>query len=222
MRLELDGRRAGQLGSLLVAFGAVGIVLVVAAFVMLVVAGPSIDQLGGVSDRAGPTRQALADASRTLDDLSTSARSLGQTLTSSSTSLHDASAASTSLADALSAVAAALDVQVLGSRPFAGAGERLSAAAVQVRLVADDLTSLSDRLSDHSGDAGRIADDAATLRTRVDAIDATLAGPPGLGLAGSVAVVRLVLLGILAWLGALAAACVVAGRRLRRLAVGGR
>jgi type IV secretory pathway VirB2 component (pilin) len=212
--LLLGTRPARRLGAALVAFGVVGLVLVAAAVVMLLAAGPSLDELGAVSERAGPTRQALADAQRTLDDLSKSADALEGTLASSRTSLADAAVASRSLADALTGVSAAMGIEILGNRPFAGVGQGLGTASDGVRRVADDLTALGERLGTHAGDAHRIAGDAAALRDSVQRIDASLQGPPGFGLAGSVAVVRLVLMGLLAWLGVLAGACVLVGRRL--------
>jgi len=215
--LLLGARPARRLGAALVAFGVVGLVLVAAAVVMLLAAGPSLDELGAVSERAGPTRQALADAQRTLDDLSHSADTLEGTLASSRTSLTDAASASRSLADALTGVSSAMGIEILGNRPFAGVGQGLATASDGVRRVADDLSSLGERLGTHAGDAQRIAADAAALRDSVQKIDASLEGPPGFGLAGSVAVVRLVLLGLLAWLGVLAGACVFVGRRLHTM-----
>jgi hypothetical protein len=204
-----------RLGTTLIAFGVVGLFLVAAAVVMLVAAGPSLDQLSAVSDRTGPTHRALADASRTLDDLSRSANSLEATLSSSQSSLTDAANASRSLADALGGVATAMNLDIRGARPLSGAGEPLADASDRVRQVADDLSNLGTRVGQHAGDAAAIGTDAAALKTSVDEIDASLAGPPGLGLAGSVAVVRLVLIGLLAWLGVLAGGCVLVGRRLR-------
>ncbi|HEU4673755.1 MAG TPA: hypothetical protein VFS32_12735 [Candidatus Limnocylindrales bacterium] len=216
MTLALSTRAARRLAVFLVAFGVVGLVLVGAAAVMLAVAGPSFDQLGTVSDRAGPTRRALADASRALGDLSTSAGSLEGTLGASESSLDDAAAASRSLADALSGLAAATSVDVLGTRPFAGVGQQLSAASGRVAAVATDLDSLAGRLAGHVTDARSVASDAASLRASIDEIDASLGGPNGSGLGASLAVVRVVLLGLLAWIGVLAAGCVLVGRRLRQ------
>jgi hypothetical protein len=211
----VDAGRLRRIGAGLVAFGVVGLILVASAVVMLLAAGPSIDELGSVSDRTGPTREALDDASRTLDDLARSADSLEATLGSSQGSLTDAAEASRSLADALAGLSSAMSVEILGSRPFAGVGDRLDTAATGVRRVADDLAALAGRLGGHAGDAHRVATDAAALRDSVDSIDASLGGPPGVGLAGGLAVVRLVLIGLLAWLGVLAFGCVLVGRRLR-------
>ncbi len=215
MILGLDATMLRRLGAGLVAFGVVGLILVASAVVMLVAAGPSIDELGSVSDRAGPTRRALDDASRTLGDLARSADSLEATLGSSQVSLTDAATASRSLADALAGLSSAMNVEILGGRPFAGVGDRLDTAATGVRRVADDLAALAGRLGGHAGDAHQIATDAAALRGSVDSIDASLGGPPGVGLAASLAVVRIVLIGLLAWIGALAGGCVLVGRRMR-------
>lgn len=211
----LGAHRLRRLGAVLVAFGVVGLLLVGAAVSILVAAGPSLDEVGAVSDRAGPTRRALDDASRALVDLGSSATSLQVTLDASGRSLGDAATASRSLGTALAAVGSAMDIQVLGSRPFASAGDQLRSTSEQMSRVGDDLDALASRLSGHAGEAASIAADAIALRKSVDEIDASLGGPGGIGLAGSIAVIRLVLLGLLAWIGVLAGACVAIGRWLR-------
>jgi methyl-accepting chemotaxis protein len=214
--LALSTRAARRLAVFLVAFGTVGLVLVIAAAVMLTVAGPSLDQVGTVTDRSGPARQALADAKRSLVDLSRSAGSLEETLHASESSLRDAAAAGRSLSDSLAALAAATNLEILGTRPFAGVGEQLSRTSEQVGQVAADIDALASRVGQHGSDAGTVAADTDALAASIDEIDASLGGPTGSGLGTSVAVVRLVLYGLLAWIGVLAAGCVLVGRRLRR------
>ncbi|HEY3524099.1 MAG TPA: hypothetical protein VGK63_10360 [Candidatus Limnocylindrales bacterium] len=216
MTLALSTGAARRLAVFLVAFGVVGLVLVGSAAVMLAAAAPSFDQLGTVTDRTGPTREALADAGHALGDLSTSAGSLEGTLSSSETSLRDAAAASRSLADAFSGLSTAMNVEVLGTRPFAGVGEQLSRSSGRVATVATDLDGVATRLAGHASDARTIASDAASLRDSIEEIDVSLGGPGGSGLGASIAVVRIVLFGLLAWIGVLAAGCVLVGRRLRR------
>lgn len=217
MILGLRSHALRRLGAGLIAFGVVGLFLVAAAVVMLLAAGPSLDEVGTVSDPRGPARRALADASATLDDLARSAGSLETTLTASQASLTDAASATRSLSEALTDAGSAMDVEILGNRPFAAVGEQLTSASTSIRRVGEDLAGLSQRLGGHAGDARTIATDATALRTSVDQIDASLAGPAGVGLGASVAVVRLVLIGLLVWLGVAAGGCVLIGRRLRQL-----
>jgi hypothetical protein len=111
-----------------------------------------------------------------------------------------------------------MSVDILGSRPFAGVGDRFTTAADNLRRVGDDLDGLGKRLGDHAFDARTIAADAGSLRASVDEIDASLAGPAGVGLGTSLAVVRIVLVGLLVWLGVAAGGCVLVGRRLLAVA----
>jgi hypothetical protein len=110
-----------------------------------------------------------------------------------------------------------MDVPFHGTRPLAADGQRLRASSDQIRSVGDDLDTLAARLGEHAGDASAIAADASSLRASVDEIDDSLGGPGAIGLTGSIAVIRLVLFGLLAWIGVLAGACVAFGRWVRRV-----
>jgi hypothetical protein len=218
--LELQARR--RLGRGLLAFGVAGLILLIATGWLLV------GSLGAVSTAAAdletqrarlvalipPAEAALRGSADTATNASTS-------LESSATAARDASALVTQLATAMDGMASAAQVSVLGIQPFASLSGELSSVADRSRALATDLDATAATLDTNvadsqqaAADLGSLADELAALNAELERNSAATSDPSGI--AASLGLARIVLLGLLLWLAVPAVAATWLGWRWRR------
>lgn len=211
-------RRRRRLGFWLVAFGVTGLVLVVAAAVLL------LGSLGAVSDAAsGFERQRaelvsmLEPAAAALSDAADSATNAGTSLTAASDASRRAADLTSRLANSFDALAGLGSVDILGAHPFAGVSSQFTDVAGQSRALSTDLTSTADTLTTNVADSQHVAANLRSLADRLRQLEATVGSSGGSG--GSslpIAAAEVVLFGLLAWFSIPAILSIWLGRRLVR------
>ncbi len=207
-----------RLGSAMLAFGIVGLLLAAVVAVTLVAGGIAARTL---DDRvvAGQDRIAasLTRLTLTVDSVATSVDHGSTTLATSRDSVAHAVDALGELAGTSDSLASALDVSILGQQPFTSAVTQLHDMATRVRTFQDDATRLAANLDQDSSDAAQIAGQIRDMRSQVAELAGGVAGLTGARDVVSFALGGIVLAGLLtAWTAVLAGAIAWAGLRLRR------
>jgi len=194
---------------MLASYGLLGLVLVGAALIAL---GPILTRASIAADSAGDS---LAAAATALDHTATAFDGFGHSLDDAKTSsahasqlLKNASATSAQLADAMS-------VSILGTQPLLSIAQSFRRNTDELRGVSEDVSTMSEAIGRNSRDVSAVRDDLRILRDRVGQLArdaaATRDGPrvePAL---------RVMVYGLVIWLGLMATASFVAGAVLLRL-----
>jgi hypothetical protein len=179
----------------LVAYGGLGILLVTTALV------------GGWSGitRIDAAMGSVAEASATLEAVADAFAGFDVSLESAARSAEHAAAASRDAATTAAGLADAMGVSFFGAQPLLPLANDFRRQATDLRAVAVDLDQLAASLTKDRSDVKRIHD-------HVSALSARFGGVRGGGVAG----VATLLVALLVWLGAQAAAALVLGILLLR------
>lgn len=214
-------RRRRRLGAALLAFGAVGLALVVAAGALV------LGSLSAVNDAAtGFERQRLeivamlGPASSALSNAATSVSNAGASLTETSAAASQAARLTTRLAESFEGLAALGSFEILGTRPFGQLSGQFAAVGTEARALSADLTTTAESMSQNIADSLAVAADLRSLADQLHRLEASLTSSSGgIGAAGAslpVDLARIVLLGLLAWLAVPALVSLWLGLRLIR------
>lgn len=204
-----------RLSRLLIAFGTLGLVFIIATAAIV---ATLLGQLDGAASSLVRQQAQLAamlePASASLHDASTAAGHAGASLGSSEAAARDGAALTTQLASAMDQMQALAAVDVFGARPFAAAAASFGDLATRSRSLSSSLTATADSLTADIADSASVSADLDRLAGQLDALRAdTRTGPPA-NLGAGIGLLRLVLLGLLAWLAVPALASLWLGRRL--------
>jgi hypothetical protein len=206
-----------RLGTALIAFGAVGIVLLLAVAILV---GLSLDGLGrAATDLAAPRDEAIA----MLEPAAA-----GSSMAIASSRWAARSVAARRAADLMNRLAGAFDglatlgsFDLFGARPFEAVTGQFGSIATEARALAADLGTTSVALDANVADSTAVATDLRALADQLDrlrdsvqddgapATDPTTAGT-------LLRVALIVILALLAWLAVPAIAAIEIGRRWRR------
>ena len=215
--LGVDLRR---MGTALVVFGAVG--MVIAALVAVGLLGGAI-AARNLDERLTAQQAQLATTLTKID--SSMARAVttignaGTTLSTTSDTLANAGTVLESVAGTAEELSRSIDISILGSRPLASAAARLGTLATDVRGFEGRAATLASNLQQNASDTTALAAEIDGLRTQVSSLSARVAGFEATGELVSLVLGWLLLLGLLAaWLALAGAGCAWFGVRLRRLA----
>lgn len=180
----------------LVIYGAVGLVLVVAAIV------------GGWSGiaRIDGAVGSVAEASETLDAVADSFAGFDATLESAGKSAQDAAAASRNASLTATRLADAMGLNIFGAQPLLPLANDFRRQAADLRAVADDLDALGGSLAKDQDEVKRIHDHVTVLSARIRGFKNPVGG----------AGIAVLLVALLVWLGAQAAAALAVGIALLR------
>lgn len=218
-------RRAGRA---LVAFGAAGIGLLLAAAALLVGSLAAVDDaVTGFEHQRTELVALLEPASTALADAAGAASRAGSSLTEASAAADRAAGLTTSLADSFDGLASLGAFEVLGARPFAGLSESFRSVGADARVLTTSLRTTAASMRTNAGDSAAVATDLRLLATQLEALTASIGGATdstGAGAthdaaasaAASIGLARLVLLGLLAWLAVPAIASAWLGWRMLR------
>ena len=217
-----------RLGSALLGFGAIGLVLIVTLGILV---GLSLDGLGrAAADLARSRTEAigmLKPAAAALDRAATSAANAGSSLTSASTAARRAADLTTRLASAFDGLALLGSFEILGARPFGSLTGEFASVATEARALSTDLTTTAAALDSNVADSTGVATELRALADQLGRLEASVAGTDGApasdpGTAETMLRVALaVILALLAWLAVPAIAAIEIGRRWRRTAEAG-
>lgn len=222
----MSGWPRRRLGTALIAFGAVGLALLVTLAILV---GLSLDGLGrAAADLEGQRAEAVAmlePAAAALDQAATSAANAGASLTSAAGAARRAGDLMTRLASSFDGLATLGSFDLFGTRPFGALSGEFALVAGEARLLATDLGTTAASLDANVADSATVAaslralaDQLERLRDSVGGSAATDAPAADPGTAGTLLRVALaVILALLAWLAVPAIAAIEVGRRWRRI-----
>jgi hypothetical protein len=225
-------RRRRRLGIGLLGFGISGLVLVVAAGILVLGSLSAVDNAASGFARQRAEIVAMLEGQRAaivamldpaaaaLNDVATSASNAGASLTAARDASRRAADLTSRLASSFEGMASLGSFEVLGARPFAGVAAQFADVAAQSRSLSADLMTTADSLSRNVADTNAVAADLRDLAGRLTALEATVQpGAPGNGSDGGtlpIGLARLVLLGLLAWFAIPAVVSTWLGWRLTR------
>jgi len=204
-----------NLSRALIAFGATGLVLTIALGIAAVAALGTVAGLASSleSQRTAATKL-LAPASAALHSAASSASRAGASLAGSESAARDGAAVTSQLADALGGLATF-------SSAFADVANRS-------RALSDNLAWTADSLHKNQADTAAVAFDLEALAVEVDSLRASVDGspsggrgpaPPSGSAAAAVMFLGALVIGLLAWLAALALGSLWLGLHWRRFPV---
>lgn len=214
----IEGERGRRLGTVLIGFGVIGLVLTT---------GMAIACLGGWASMQETEQQlesnrlaagsALSEASRLLGSTSAVLESTTASLGDVASALDDTSRLLAGVSDSTRELADAMDVSILGQRPFAGVGGSFGDMSRELATVSDDAAALAATLGANEPQLQGLSTDLRGIQVSVAGLAGRVEAFSGLeetiGLARGYALTT----GLLAiWLAALAAGCVWLGSGLRR------
>ena len=197
-----------------------GIVLLVAALA-LVLGSLSVldDAVSGFERQRAEVVAVLGPASSALTDAATSATNAGTSLTETSEAAARAASLSSSLAESFDGLAALGTFDVLGLRPFGALSGQFAGVGAQARTLSTDLTEAAAALNTNRADSLAVAADLRSLADQLARLESSLQ-PAAAQRAPNATVplllIRLVVLGLLAWLAVPAVASTWIGWRLVR------
>jgi hypothetical protein len=212
---DIDRRR---LGSGLLAFGLVGLVLaaiVASGLIAGAIAARNVDER--LAEDQARLVQLLDQLVATVDRAASTTDNAGNTLATTSRTVASAAVMLEGLAAGSDQRAASLDFSILGQQPLAGAAVRFGELAEQVRAVRADVDELARSLDTNAQDTSDLAADIEQVSDQVDAIAVRLASFDRTEALVDLLVGGMVLIGLLvAWLAVAAALLAWLGWRLRR------
>jgi len=225
--VRLEGRRSDAIAVGFVAYGVGALLLLLATLGLVLAALAAVESTARSIDAAsGPALDGrLERVESSLSEAEAAIRGFDATLESTASSARDGRELGTSLAASLRRLATALDVTVLGTQPFAGVGTEFAATADRADALATDLETTAGSLDANRASLARLADEVdglsgelAALRRELAAGDAgdgstTQGRPFGLDASSALALARLVVVAMLAWLAVPAVLMILLGRR---------
>jgi len=210
----LPSRSAGRA---LLAFGSVGLLLLVAAAILALA---TLGSLSATASDLARQRDQLAamvgPASASLRSSATAARNASTSLTQSATAARDGSALMTQLAGSLDQLAALSDLSILGQRPLAAAGDSFRDTAARSRTLSDNLATTATSIDTDVGDSTQVATSLDALATQLESLQADLSRSPAAPPAWTWIVLDVVTIGLLGWLAVIAVVALRIGWRWSR------
>jgi hypothetical protein len=217
--MEWLGLNRRRLGTGMVAFGLVGVVIASIVAVALI--------LGAVAARDLDTRleadqariaASLTRLSVTMESLATTTANAGATLTTSSQAMAEARDVLDAAAQSTVALAEALDISILGSQPFAQASDRLQTLALSVSGFRGRAEALALDLDRNAADADVMTGQIRQIKRQVTELASQIAGFDRIGEIVNLVLGGIVLAGLLTtWVAIGAAFCAWVGWKLRRI-----
>src|SRR3954454_5090784 len=209
-------RRAGiwrVAGGVLIVWGVVGMVLLALFFNGL--AGP-ISELNNMAASLETQRTAalaaIDNARTTIDKTASGVRGMDTSLADAKAAVDRSSGIATNVASTMSGLAEQMQIQIFGLQPLAGLSSGFSDAATPLGGLSTDLSTIGESLDANRDDAQAVAQSLDDLSSSLtDFRTAVNAGPQLDDVARSLDSLRIGILALLAWLGALAIGAVAAG-----------
>lgn len=200
-------------GTALIAWGVVGLVLLALFFNGL--AGP-ISELNTMAASLETQRaaalEAIDSARATIDKTATGVRGMDSSLGDAKAAVDRASSIATGVGDTMGGLAQAMQVNIFGLQPLAGLSGGFTDAATQLGGLSTDLAAIGASLDSNRDDAVAVAQSLDDLSSSLtDFRTAVNSGPQIDAVVRSLDSLRLGILALLGWLGALALGAVAAG-----------
>jgi hypothetical protein len=178
-----------MLGWLLLAYAALGTILVVVA---LIVGGPMVARVDRLASSASGSMDAAARAAAAAAE---SLHGFDGSLAQAQQSTGQAAALSRTSADALDALSNAMGLNVLGAQPFLPLADRFKTTAEQMRDMGDSLGGIGQSLATNRTDAGAVSQQLDRLASEMAALQGGIAKEQS----GASPPLGLLFYGFLAW-----------------------
>lgn len=194
------------LGWLLVAYAALGLLLLVAA---VAVGLPMVGRVQRIADSASGSIQAAAGSAQAASD---ALAGFDDSLTQAQQSASDAAVLSRNAAGTLNGLSEAMGISILGTQPLVGLADDFAASADQLIQLGDSLEQIGQAMVTSQGDVDRVAVELQGLTDQLT----ELAGATEAELAGANPPLSWLFVGFLAWQAVQVVAAGLAGMLLLR------
>jgi hypothetical protein len=215
----IDGMKPAdrqRLSQLLLAFGGIGLVLILATAALVAILLGQLDAAASSLSKGQAQLTAMLEpASSSLHDAATAAGHAGASLSASEAAARDGATLTVQMAVAMDQMHALASVDILGARPFGAAAASFSELATRSRSLSASLTTTADSLAADTTDSAAVSADLDRLASQLDALRAGTETAAPTDLDAGIGLLRIVLLGLLGWLAVPAIASLWLGRRLR-------
>ncbi|HUG48391.1 MAG TPA: hypothetical protein VMP67_08270 [Candidatus Limnocylindria bacterium] len=206
-------RRLRLLGTLLIAYGLLGIGLF--AGVALAVDRP-IDEAGrltvSLEGQRGALLDSLSEASRTIDEAADGVLNMDGSLEQAQAATERAATLSVGVAASMYELRNAMGLSILGAQPLIGLAAGFDQTGQQLELLAQDVAAIGEALDSNRGDAREVAEAMDRLSASIETLGDSVRDGPALEVSSdALASMRLGLYAVIAWMLLLAAGCVGAG-----------
>jgi hypothetical protein len=194
------------LGWLLVAYAALGLLLLVAA---IAVGLPMVGRVQRIADSASGSIQAAAGSAQAASD---ALAGFDDSLTQAQQSASDAAVLSRDAARTLNGLSEAMGISILGTQPLIGLADDFAASADQLVQLGESLEQIGQAMVTSQGDVDQVAVELQGLTDQLT----ELAGATEAELAGADPPLSWLFVGFLAWQAVQVVAAGLAGMLLLR------
>ena len=179
----------------LIAYGIIGLVIIVVALIVTVGAFARLESLSDSVE--GPIRS----TARTLGDASSAFGRFAISLAEAQRSSIDAATLAHETSDTMAGLASAMSITIFGTQPFAEAARGFEQVSDQLDGLGTDLEQVSDALGHNISDVDRTASNLREVRDEMDGLVGTFGGAgEGASSPGGVRAASLALYALLIWL----------------------
>jgi len=206
-------RRLRLLGTILIAYGVLGIALFVG--VAFAVEQP-IDEAGrltvSIEGQRGAALESLEEASRTIDETAAGVRGMDSSLGQAKAATDRAAQLSEGVALTMYGLRDAMSIDFFGTQPLIGLAANFDLAGQQLELLGQDVAAIGEALEGNREDVLVVAESMDRLGDSVATLTDSVRDGPALEVSSdALAGMRIGLYAVLAWMVALAVGCVIAG-----------
>jgi hypothetical protein len=200
-------------GSALVAWGLIGLVLLAVFFNTLAAPISELNSItGSVNDQRTAALDALDAARNTINQTADAVRGMDLSLADAKAATDRSSTIALGVASSMNQLAGQMTLSIFGVQPLIGLASGFSQSGSQLTELSADLTTISTALESNRDDTVAVAGSLDELGTSLDALRKSVANGPQLEQATkALDNVRVGILALLTWLGVLAVGSIAAG-----------
>jgi len=200
-------------GTALIAYGVVGLILLTVVGTALAKPIAQLDNISGsVEAQRLAALDALRSASATIDETATAVRGMDTSLADAKAATDRASTIALGISSSMNQLADSMSLTIFGIQPLIGLVPGFTESGSQLAFLAADLSTIGEALDSNREDAVAVGGSLDELSDSLDRLTTAVeAGPELEGIGSSVDAVRLGVLALVVWLGALAVGSVLAG-----------
>ncbi|CAN5842757.1 hypothetical protein BH24CHL6_BH24CHL6_16230 [soil metagenome] len=206
-------RRLRLLGTILIAYGLLGIALFAGVAYAL---DRPIDEAGrltvSIEGQRGALLESLEEASLTIGLTADGVAGMDASLAQAQAATERASVLSLGVATSMYELRNAMTISLFGAQPLIGLAGGFEQSAQQLEQLSRDVAAIGQALDANRGDALEVAESMRRLSTSVEQLTESVRDGPALEVSSdAVEGMRLGIYAVIAWMLALAVGCVAAG-----------
>jgi hypothetical protein len=206
-------RRLRLLGTVLIAYGLLGIALFVGVAYAL---DRPIDEAGrltvSIEGQRGALLESLEEASLTIGLTAEGIDGMDDSLAQAQAATERASVLSLGVATSMYELRNAMTISLFGAQPLIGLAGGFEQSGQQLEQLSQDVAAIGQALDANRGDAREVAESMRRLSTSVEELTQSVRDGPALEISSdAIEGMRLGIYAVIAWMLALALGCVAAG-----------